>query len=198
MPELNPTVGDLGDLTPEQLEEKLGPKGTVHLLNVTSYDAIATWPVMDENGDDVLDDDGEVKLARHKYVDTFHVICDIRVEKVVVALNKMTKHRDPETGKMVVDDRAQAEAGARMIVGVVIPSERQEFLDLLDDPDRAFADDWFDVTAQWVLATFEEEAGRPLELPGGSSNGNGKHAQTRRVEHDGRVSHSELSPSPST
>src|ERR1039458_6598937 len=127
MPELNPTFGDLGDISSEDLEAELGPRGQVHDMTVTSYDAIPN-----EEG------------ARRKYTDVFQVICDIRAEKVVASLNRMTKRRDPATGKMVTDDRAQAEAGARMIGSVVIPAEREAFIDLLDDPERAFAKSMFD------------------------------------------------------
>ena len=165
-------VGDLSDLSPEELDEELGLNGIVHDLVVVAYDMVP--------------DPATRARERHEY--TFHIVCDLRSEKIIATLNRMAKTRNPTTGEMETDDNAVAISNARMICNVVVPHERNAFLDVLEDPNLAFGKKFWGQLSQKVVDTFVEEADRPLELRAGSSSGKGKRSTTRTVAHNGRVS----------
>lgn len=120
---------------------------------------------------DMVPDPATGDRAAHTFV--FHAIPDMRAERLIPATAKGKK------------GEVDVQSLGRILLGMIVPEERDDFLDTLEDPNLAYSGDMFMNCFEWLMET--ATGGHPTEPSSVSSPGRKKAGQTSKVVHSGRT-----------
>jgi len=167
-----PIFGDLpSDLSSEEMDAALALDNPrpVEPLRIVGYSA-----EKDERG------------ARQRFEFRFDVSVSMRPERLIAALNRAEHVRNPETGKR--EPRLAPDDAARLIADIVVPEQRERFIETMERRDLVFSEHMLETLVKWISDTWQDGSGRPLERISGSDNGTKRPEPIAVVVHDGRVS----------
>lgn len=126
---------------------------------------------------DLVADPATGKRDPHTMV--FHAIPDLKAERVIPALAR------GKGGEIAV------ESLGRIIMGMIVPEERDAFLDALEDPNLAYSGDMLLECIEWLVSNAAN--GHPTGPSSDSGTGRKKGKGTSKVVHSGRISALEAS-----